>query len=137
MGVRKPWLWFSSLSIEVQKVTSRHTTTCCVCGQLPDGLRLQVRSGAGRSAKSRVYCVAHALALLRRMKDEAARAGDVLQGWEIPIRLSPEDYEWQGRTEEFKAFKNPPRKEEGKGVRVGAYGALTSPTERQSRPRRR
>lgn len=88
MGVvrRKPGLWFSTMSAEVQAVKTAHKLPCVDCGELPTVRRLMVKKGGGRRSVSSVYCRTCARAWFHNKGVEAERGKEYLESGEGEIR---------------------------------------------------
>ena len=85
MGQRKPGLWFSTLSVEVQVATPRMRKVCCDCDKVPQIRRLVVKRGAGRHATTDVYCITCGGAFLEHMSKECARASTYLHEGQVGV----------------------------------------------------
>jgi hypothetical protein len=81
---RKPGLWISALSIEVEDVVKAHKKPCYNCGRVPVGRRLSLSQGSGRSTISAVLCVECGSCVLKLLKDEALRAVEFLDSSHHP-----------------------------------------------------
>lgn len=92
---RKLLLVFASMRAEIQEVKKAHKKVCVTCGKVPTVLRLLIQKGAGRSAKTYVYCRKHGYSYLESLLVEVNRAGDVLAG-RLPetecVRIHPDNY---------------------------------------------
>ena len=77
---RKLGLLHGPRRIEVQDVKPSHKKVCSACGQLPEGRRLVVTDGAGRSASSQVFCIECGEAYLQARALEYQRAIEFLNG---------------------------------------------------------
>ena len=85
MGQRKPGLWFSTLSVEVQDATPRMSKVCCDCDNVPQIRRLVVKRGAGRHATTDVYCLSCGDLFLRHMATECERAQTYLYEGQVGV----------------------------------------------------
>jgi hypothetical protein len=83
---RKPGLWFSNLSAEVQAVKPAHKLPCCECAAQPALRRLVVKKGGGRRGETFVYCEDCGRAWFHNKAVEAERAKDYLRTGEGEIR---------------------------------------------------
>jgi hypothetical protein len=84
-------LFHGPLRIEVQDVTARHKKGCLHCEELPEGRRLRVVAGGGRSATTSIYCHACGAVWLDDHRTELDRAIDRLDGSHICIRSVQDD----------------------------------------------
>jgi hypothetical protein len=94
--MRKPGLWLSMFSCEVQIVTNRQHKKCDQCGKQPKKRRLSLKQGSGRSMMQSVLCRRCGLDLLETLVKESSRAARYLVGDETdyPIRLEKDDRRW-------------------------------------------
>ena len=86
-------LFHASTRIEVETVKKAHRKVCAACGVVPEGQRLKLGYGSGRSAMSEVYCDGCGSGWLEDHSVELARAQRRLLGEDICVRLRESDGE--------------------------------------------
>jgi hypothetical protein len=79
MAYQKLGLWFSALSISVEKVTRRHLKKCENCNRLPLGVRMVLKQGSGRSVATCVLCAKCAVELTKTIGTECLRATNFIR----------------------------------------------------------
>lgn len=88
---RLPGLVYGTQRVEVESVTPRHTSRCVACNRPPVSYRLHIACGAGRGAKSYVYCDPCAVAWLLDRRLELNNAVAMIKGeGQAHVRLPPE-----------------------------------------------
>lgn len=82
---RKPGLFMKTLSVEIETTTNRHKKPCDKCGALPKlgKFRVKVTRGAGRHAKTEVYCETHGYAFVQNLRNKAELAMAYIGGSEL------------------------------------------------------
>jgi len=84
-------LFHGPLRIEVEDVTTRHKKPCAGCEELPEGRRLKLTAGSGRSASISIYCHECGCLWLQDHQEELDRTIQRLDGVHHCIRLIQED----------------------------------------------
>lgn len=67
-------LVFPTSRWEIEDVTARHKTPCCVCKKMPRERRLKITVGSGRSAYTLIRCRACGFERMRRLSQVLGRA---------------------------------------------------------------
>lgn len=84
---KKPNLWHSRRSVEIQTVKRIHKLACSTCAVVPTERRLLVKEGGGRSQLVIVFCIGCGAAWINERRAEAERAVALLRTGEGYIRL--------------------------------------------------
>lgn len=84
--MRSKWLWLAGVRAEVELVRPAHRSPCASCGAKPEGRRLHLTIGSGRSGHSHVLCSTCATVWVSLVTAEGSRAVRVLHGHDGPIR---------------------------------------------------
>ncbi len=69
----------SSLSVQIEKVTTRHRAPCVLCEKAPQRLRLKVSKGSGKWAKTTIYCAEHGHDYLTGLRCDVRNMRDELE----------------------------------------------------------